>query len=69
MDSSDHWEAATLILKRTGYQIQIDKTQAVVVSEKYSNDLAVCFTFGALTCTLKQKKHNIVNFTLLTSQP
>lgn len=51
MDSSENWEATTLILKRAGYQIQINKTQAVVISERFSNDLAVCFTLGASTLT------------------
>ncbi|KAL9303463.1 hypothetical protein ACSQ67_020726 [Phaseolus vulgaris] len=39
-DSSENWERATLYLRRTGYQIRINGTEATVVSEKFSKDLS-----------------------------
>jgi len=42
MDPSEAWEQAILILKRTGYQIKLHGTEAVVMEEKYSPDLNVC---------------------------
>jgi len=42
MDSSENWERATLYLRRTGYQIRINGTEAIVVAEKFSKDLSVC---------------------------
>lgn len=41
-DSSDNWEPVTLILKRSSYQIKINSTEAIVITEKFSKELSVC---------------------------
>ncbi|KAK7350551.1 hypothetical protein VNO77_09293 [Canavalia gladiata] len=41
MDSSENWEQATLFLRRSGYQIKINGTEAAVVAEKFSKDLSL----------------------------
>ncbi|CAL5381031.1 unnamed protein product [Camellia sinensis] len=41
MDSSENWEPSTLILKRSNYQIELNKTQVVVIAEKFSKDLSM----------------------------
>lgn len=46
MDSADNWEPATLFLRRSGYQIKINSTEALVNAEKFSNDLSVCSLLG-----------------------
>lgn len=46
MDSAENWEPATLYLRRSGYQIKINSTDAVVIAEKFSNDLSVCSLLG-----------------------
>lgn len=45
MDSSESWEPATVILKRSNYQIKTSSNvEAMVISEKYSKELLVkCF--------------------------
>ncbi|KAK8464618.1 hypothetical protein PHAVU_010G034800 [Phaseolus vulgaris] len=55
-DSSENWERATLYLRRTGYQIRINGTEATVVSEKFSKDLSIKVPSGlsvqfVLTCS------------------
>ncbi|THG23308.1 hypothetical protein TEA_026203 [Camellia sinensis var. sinensis] len=42
MDSSENWEPSTLILKRSNYQIELNKTQVVAIAEKFSKDLSNC---------------------------
>ncbi|KAK9911344.1 hypothetical protein M0R45_035261 [Rubus argutus] len=56
MDSAENWEPATLYLRRSGYQIKINSTDAVVVAEKFSNDLSIKVPCGlstqfVLTCS------------------
>ncbi|KAK7287279.1 hypothetical protein RIF29_00482 [Crotalaria pallida] len=56
MDSSENWEPATLFLRRSGYQIKINGTEAVVVAEKFSKDLSIKVPCGlstqfVLTCS------------------
>lgn len=46
MDSSEDWEQTTLILQRTGYEIQVNKTQDVVISESFSVDLSIKIPSG-----------------------
>lgn len=46
MDSSENWEPAALILRRSGYQIKINSTEAVVIAEKFSKELSVCSLLG-----------------------
>lgn len=41
MDSSENWEPTTLILRRSTYQVKVNKTEAVVIAEKFSKDLSV----------------------------
>ncbi|KAL2659186.1 hypothetical protein AAZV13_03G071400 [Glycine max] len=40
-DSSENWEQATLFLRRSGYQIKINGTEATVVDEKFSKELSI----------------------------
>ncbi|KAL7204030.1 hypothetical protein ACSBR2_017153 [Camellia fascicularis] len=49
MDSSENWEPSTLILKRSNYQIKLNKTQAVVIAEKFSKDLSIKIPVGLST--------------------
>ncbi|TKY68775.1 hypothetical protein E2542_SST05035 [Spatholobus suberectus] len=56
MDSSENWEQATLFLRRPGYQIKINGTEAIVVIEKFSKDLSIKVPCGlstqfVLTCS------------------
>lgn len=49
IDSSESWEQASLTLKRTGYQIKLNSTEAVVMEEKYSPDLYIKVPNGQST--------------------
>ncbi|OMO99797.1 hypothetical protein CCACVL1_03628 [Corchorus capsularis] len=56
MDSSENWEPATLILRRSSYQIRINSTEVVEISEKYSKELSIKVPSGlstqfVLTCS------------------
>ncbi|CAB4299537.1 unnamed protein product [Prunus armeniaca] len=56
MDSSENWEPAALILRRSGYQIKINSTEAVVIAEKFSKELSIKVPCGfstqfVLTCS------------------
>ncbi|OIW01062.1 hypothetical protein TanjilG_14245 [Lupinus angustifolius] len=56
MDSSENWEPATMFLRRSGYQIKINATEAVVVAENFSKDLSIKVPCGlstqfVLTCS------------------
>ncbi|XP_012492356.2 uncharacterized protein LOC105804334 isoform X1 [Gossypium raimondii] len=56
MDSSENWEPATLTLRRASYQIKINSTEAVEISEKYSKELSIKVPSGlstqfVLTCS------------------
>lgn len=44
LDSFEHWEAATFILRRSGFQVQINKTETVQIAERFSENLSVCLT-------------------------
>ena len=46
--SPDEWEHATLVLRRTGYQINLSQKDEVFIDEKYSPNLQV----HSWTCTL-----------------
>ncbi|XP_059633748.1 uncharacterized protein LOC132276365 isoform X2 [Cornus florida] len=46
VDSSDSWELATLILRRSNYQIKVNRTQAVFKAEKFSKDLLIKIPWG-----------------------
>lgn len=56
MDSSENWEPATLLLRRSSYQIKINSTENVAFSEKFSKDLSIKIPSGlssqfVLTCS------------------
>ncbi|ONI21941.1 hypothetical protein PRUPE_2G098900 [Prunus persica] len=56
MDSSENWEPAALILRRSSYQIKINSTEAVVIAEKFSKELSIKVPCGlstqfVLTCS------------------
>ncbi|XP_028787291.1 uncharacterized protein LOC114743258 isoform X1 [Neltuma alba] len=49
MDSSENWEPATLFLRRSGYQIKINRSEEVVVEEKFSSELSIKVPCGLTT--------------------
>ncbi|TQE08991.1 hypothetical protein C1H46_005374 [Malus baccata] len=49
MDSSDDWEPATLVLRRSGYQIRINSTDAVSFEEGFSKELSIKVPCGFST--------------------
>ncbi|KAL7120782.1 hypothetical protein ACP275_02G144000 [Erythranthe tilingii] len=56
LDSSENWEPATLILRRSGFQVKDERKQDAVISEKYSKDLLIKIPSGlsaqfVLTCS------------------
>ncbi|XP_022748328.1 uncharacterized protein LOC111297966 isoform X2 [Durio zibethinus] len=56
MDSSENWEPATLTLRCSSYQIKINGTEALEISEKYSKALSIKVPCGlstqfVLTCS------------------
>lgn len=56
MDSSENWEQVTLFLRRSGYHIKVNGTEATVVAEKFSKDLSIKVPCGlstqfVLTCS------------------
>ncbi|KAJ4841811.1 hypothetical protein Tsubulata_001717 [Turnera subulata] len=48
-DSSDNWEPATLILRRSGYQIKSNNKEAVVIAERFSKDQSIRIPSGLST--------------------
>ncbi|XP_022867037.1 uncharacterized protein LOC111386757 isoform X8 [Olea europaea var. sylvestris] len=56
LDSSEIWEPTTVLLWRSGFQVKVDKTQAVLIAEKYSKDVLIKIPVGlstqfVLTCS------------------
>ncbi|KAA8520351.1 hypothetical protein F0562_014607 [Nyssa sinensis] len=56
MDSSENWEPTTLTLRRSRFQVKVNRTQAVVVPENFSKDLSIKIPSGlstqfVLTCS------------------
>ncbi|EYU40284.1 hypothetical protein MIMGU_mgv1a008436mg [Erythranthe guttata] len=56
LDSSENWEPATLILRRSGFQVKDERKQDAVISEKFSKDLLIKIPSGlsaqfVLTCS------------------
>ncbi|CAN8269708.1 unnamed protein product [Cochlearia groenlandica] len=49
MDSTESWEPATVVLKRSSYQIKTNNVEAVVISEKYSKELLIKVPCGDST--------------------
>ncbi|XP_015895448.3 uncharacterized protein LOC107429267 isoform X4 [Ziziphus jujuba] len=55
MESSENWEASTLTLRRSNYQIKINSTEDIVIQNKFSEDLSIKVPCGfssqfVLTC-------------------
>ncbi|XP_021679577.2 uncharacterized protein LOC110664273 isoform X2 [Hevea brasiliensis] len=48
-DSSDHWKSATLVLQRSGYQMQSISEEAVLIAEKFSKNLSIKIPSGVST--------------------
>ncbi|KAI7752859.1 hypothetical protein M8C21_016533, partial [Ambrosia artemisiifolia] len=46
MDSSETWELTTFTLRRSNYQIKINRTQEIVIDEKYSSVLSIKIPSG-----------------------
>jgi hypothetical protein len=55
--SPDEWELATLLLRRTGYQINLSQKDEVFIDEKYSPNLEVhsptCMLIKSVVMILK----------------
>ncbi|CAA2957117.1 RING-H2 finger ATL52-like [Olea europaea subsp. europaea] len=56
LDSSENWEPTTIILWRWGFQVKVEKTQAMLIEEKYSEDVLIKIPGGhsaqfVLTCS------------------
>ncbi|XP_048632199.1 uncharacterized protein LOC106438961 isoform X3 [Brassica napus] len=49
MDSTESWEPASVILKRSSYQIKTNNGEAIVISEKYSKELLIKVPCGEST--------------------
>ncbi|CAH9128007.1 unnamed protein product [Cuscuta epithymum] len=46
VDSSENWEPVTLFLSQSSFQVQVHRSQVVVLAEKYSKDLSVKIPSG-----------------------
>ncbi|RAL48919.1 hypothetical protein DM860_001239 [Cuscuta australis] len=46
VDSSENWEPATFFLSQSSFQVQLHRSQAVVLAEKFSKDLSVKIPSG-----------------------
>lgn len=49
VDSAENWEQTTFTLRRSNYQIRINRTQEIVIDEKYSSDLSIKIPSGLTT--------------------
>ncbi|KAL4561454.1 hypothetical protein LXL04_033620 [Taraxacum kok-saghyz] len=49
MDSSKNWEEATFTLKRSNYQVKINRTQDIFIQGKYTNDVSIKIPSGLTT--------------------
>ncbi|XP_071720184.1 uncharacterized protein [Rutidosis leptorrhynchoides] len=49
MDSSENWEQTTFYMRRSNYQIKINRTQEIFIDEKYSSDLSIKIPSGLTT--------------------
>ncbi|KAG0472756.1 hypothetical protein HPP92_014613 [Vanilla planifolia] len=49
IDSSEAWEQTTMFLKRSGYQIKVNRTDQIVIEEKYSPELYIKVPNGQST--------------------
>ncbi|KAL3815196.1 hypothetical protein ACJIZ3_016464 [Penstemon smallii] len=46
LDSSENWEPATLFLRRSGFQVKVERNQDAVITEKYTKDLLIKIPSG-----------------------
>ncbi|KZV48796.1 hypothetical protein F511_09217 [Dorcoceras hygrometricum] len=46
LDSSENWEPSTLYLRRSGFQVKVERTQAAVIVEKYSEEVLIKIPSG-----------------------
>lgn len=46
LDSSENWEHATLYLRRSGFQVKVERTQVAVIVEKYSEEVLIKIPSG-----------------------
>ncbi|XP_021755149.1 uncharacterized protein LOC110720424 [Chenopodium quinoa] len=56
LDSFNHWEPATFILRRSGFQVKINKTGALQIADEFSDNLSIKIPGGlstqfVLTCS------------------
>ncbi|CAO2835173.1 unnamed protein product [Amaranthus hypochondriacus] len=56
LDAFEHWEEATFILRRSGFQVKINKTETIQISKKFSENLSIKIPGGlssqfVLTCS------------------
>ncbi|KAL6493926.1 hypothetical protein OROGR_031835 [Orobanche gracilis] len=56
LDTSESWEPATLVLRRSGFEVKDETKQDFIISEKYSKDLLIKIPSGlstqfVLTCS------------------
>lgn len=49
MDSSENWEQTTFTLKRSNYQVKINRTEEIFIHEKYMNDVSIKIPSGLTT--------------------
>ncbi|GAB4862046.1 hypothetical protein Ancab_037300 [Ancistrocladus abbreviatus] len=49
MDSPENWEPATLILRRSGFQVKINRIDVIQIQEKFSKDLSIKIPCGLST--------------------
>ncbi|CAA0827151.1 Unknown protein [Striga hermonthica] len=56
LENSENWEPASLLLRRSGFQVKDERKQDVIITEKYSKDLTIKIPSGfstqfVLTCS------------------
>ncbi|XP_023772713.1 uncharacterized protein LOC111921384 isoform X1 [Lactuca sativa] len=49
MDSSENWEQTTFSLRRSNYQVKINRTQEIFIQGKYTNDVSIKIPSGLTT--------------------
>nr|XP_043610233.1 uncharacterized protein LOC122581965 isoform X2 [Erigeron canadensis] len=49
MDSSENWEQTTFSLRRSSYQIKINRTHSIIIDERYTNDISIKIPAGVST--------------------
>ncbi|KAI3511224.1 hypothetical protein L1887_18371 [Cichorium endivia] len=49
MDSSENWEQTTFTLRRSSYQVKINRTEEIFIQGKYTNDVSIKIPSGLTT--------------------